>query len=139
MATASASIRRANQDDVPRLITLWNEYWPEETRDTIAANPRIRPYLKTRPDMPRKMAQLFRAILRSPKCAVFLAEVNGTTAGFLTVSAQKNWIIYQNRDFAYLGVLFVRKPYRRRGTSSGPIQEASRWARQRKLTYPRVR
>jgi GNAT superfamily N-acetyltransferase len=135
MATSSVSIRRANQKDVPLLIILWNEYWPEEVQDTIAANPRIGPYLKTRPDMPRKMAKWFRAILRSRKYAVFLAEVNGTTAGFLTASSEKNWIIYQNREFAYLGVLFVRKSYRGRGISSGLVKEASRWARQRKLKH----
>jgi len=67
--------------------------------------------------------------------AVFLAEADGKAAGFITVSAEKLWMIYQNRDFAYVGVLFVRKPYRGRRLSSRLTKEAIRWARQRKLKH----
>jgi GNAT superfamily N-acetyltransferase len=135
MEHSPTTIRKAAGKDLPIVMALWNEYWPEHSRIVLAENPRARPYLQLSPDASPKIAKWFRNVLRSRESAVFLAEISGEVAGFAVILDEPSWVGYRIPRFAFLAILFVREPYRGHGMSRVLTREATQWAKERKLKH----
>lgn len=108
MELSNFRIRRADESDISMLLTLAEEFMPEEaTRE--------------------KRMEILRKALKDPDYELLVAEVDGEIAGFID-----QWVI---QDFAhgaklsYIQNLYVIQKHRRKGVGSRLIQEITRSAK----------
>ena len=111
--TMSVRIRSANEKDLQSLVILAEEFIPGEADS-------------------RKRMEILKESLRNPDYKLFIAEMEEENVGFVD-----QWIIH---DFAhgaklsYIHNLYISSKHRRRGFASRLLQEASKYARNKKVS-----
>jgi len=109
----SVRIRSANEKDLQSLVILAEEFIPGEADS-------------------RKRMEILKESLRNPDYKLFIAEMEEENVGFVD-----QWIIH---DFAhgaklsYIHNLYISSKHRRRGFASRLLQEASKYARNKKVS-----
>jgi len=110
--TMSVRIRSVNEKDLQSLAILAEEFIPGEADS-------------------RKRMEILKESLRNPDYKLFIAEMEGESVGFID-----QWIIH---DFAhgaklsYIHNLYISSKHRRRGFASRLLQEAIKYARNKKV------
>jgi GNAT superfamily N-acetyltransferase len=72
---------------------------------------------------------------RLAKCAIFIAEDNGTAVGWALVSRERNavYVRADERDYANISELYVDEKARGKGVGQALIAACEEWARGQKL------
>ena len=72
--------------------------------------------------------------IASEKSAVFVAEAKGGIVGHAMVEKKKLPKVYLTDKEAYVGELFVRKPFRGNRIGTALLEQAEKWAKENKLS-----
>ncbi|MFH1285912.1 MAG: GNAT family N-acetyltransferase [Candidatus Micrarchaeota archaeon] len=117
-------IRRALTKDLPSILSMWRALmrfhktlFPEHFKTKRDALARYKTFLKKR--------------LKAKNAAVFVAEANGQIIGHIMVSRNKLPPVYSARE-AYVDELFVKPNYRGKGVATALLQQAQKWAKEKK-------
>ncbi len=111
-------VRKAKQKDAPAIIKLWQEFMKDHDKIVLARNKKLKPYLEKRKDAPKSMERYIKGIIRSRNGGVYIAEVDGKSAGFTIFWINKNPPVYKILKIGSVTDLFVRKEFRGLGIST---------------------
>jgi ribosomal protein S18 acetylase RimI-like enzyme len=77
-------------------------------------------------------------LIESPLSAVFVAELDGDliASGYVLEKEAKDYLKHEH--YAYLGFMYVKPEYRRKGVNQQILDALLNWAKERKLTEIRL-
>jgi len=102
-------IRNAQREDLPALISLASQLWPEAEAEELAAG--------------------FEAILSDPEAALFLAFSQEVPVAFAQCQLRHDYVEgTDSSPVGYLEGIFVEEPYRRRGYAKLLLAACEVWA-----------
>ena len=119
-------IRKGKDKDLPEII----ENWKALIRSNLAYNQTI---FKLKPNYMALGRKFMKKNLRARNIAVYVAEARGHVVGYIMVSVKKNPNIYAIDKEAYIGDLFVKSNFRRKGVGTLLLKETEKWAKHKKL------
>lgn len=128
-------IRKATVKDVPLLVRLWKEFMRDHDRIVIGTDKRYKPYLERNSGAVAKYRKFIDKNVRSRDAIVFIAEIEGKTAGYILNMIEDTIPIFKVRKLGYISDLYVRKPYRGKGVSSAFMNEAVKWFKKKNIRH----
>jgi aminoglycoside 6'-N-acetyltransferase I len=105
-------VRRLNTADIARWVELRAELWPDQSRDELDAEGRL-------------------ALAADPPLVVFVAESDGTLAGFIEIGLRSVAEGCSSSPVPYVEGWYVQTASRRHGIGGALMHAAESWCRAR--------
>lgn len=127
---AAIRVRKASLRDLDAVVRLRLALLREHPDHPI--------YGHLRRDVDDRARELFSHQLRSTMEVIFLADVDGETAGILRCVESLGSPLLDPARYAYVSSVYVRPELRRRGVLRALVGAADQWARERGLDQMRL-
>ena len=128
-------VRKATLRDIPLVISLWKEFVKEHDMMVTDRNKKLITYVHKKLNAADMWRVFIKKQLKSKKGTVFLAQVDGTAAGFILVLVKDEIPIFKIEKMGYVSDLFVKKEFRGLGISSKLCDRAMKWLGQKGLKH----
>jgi len=112
-------LRRARPEDIESVAVLWVEMMREHAeRD---------PRFAFTDDAETAYAEYARGMLENPDTALFLAEEEGRTIGYILALVLDNPPVFCLKRYGFIGEMVVNRAHRRAGVGRMLWERANRW------------
>jgi len=95
-------------------------------------------FIIKRADAFEKIRDYFRRSIHSKNATIFIAEFEGTIAGYCLITLKKTILIFKIEKMGYVSDLFVKEEFRGKEVSSKLKEEAFRWFREKGITHTSI-
>jgi len=116
-----AAIREARRGDVDIVVGMWVAmmayHYALDHRFHFAA------------DAPASYASHVRMLMKNRLARVYVAESDGTVAGFITAEVARRPPVYPVGQYGFIADMFVDPAYRRRGIGRALFEQTAKWLR----------
>lgn len=115
-------LRKANEDDLPRLVDLWMEM--------MAQHHKFEPRIELTRLAPSAYRSYLLLHLRSPKSIVILVENAQGIHGFCCAYICNNLPMFKPSEFGYLSDIYITESLQRQGVGSQLLDFVSGWLKE---------
>lgn len=129
------TIRQAKLKDVGEVVSLWENFMDEHDKIILKKNPRLKAYLVRKKNAAGIFRKFIQKNIKSKNAVVYIAEVDGKSAGYCLVFIKDNIAVFNLKKIGYISDLFVKKDYRGRGISSKFMDAAIRFVKNKKIKH----
>ena len=131
----SITVRKATPTDVSAFVEMWQEFVLEHEQIVLRKAKALKSCYVKRNNVLDTIQRYFGKNIRSRSWGMFLAELDGEAAGYLTVTVKKPPPVYNVERIGYIDSIFIRKPFRGTGLSSRFRETAIAWFRDKNLSH----
>ncbi|MFH1591083.1 MAG: GNAT family N-acetyltransferase [archaeon] len=128
-------IRKATAQDIPVLLTLWEEFMDDHDGIVIKSDPMTKAQVARKPDATSAMRRFFSSIIRSPNGLALVVEDDDGIGGYLLADIRPNIPVFAIKRICYISDLYIRKPLRRQRWATKMKEMALSWMKKKGVKY----
>lgn len=128
-------IKKANSEDIPKIVDLWLEFMKEHDKIIINENSLLKEYEIKDENMGDSYSEFLKTHIESEEGVVFTAEENGEIIGYALIFIKDEIPIYKNKKIGIISDLYVKKDFRNHGISSKLKDKSIGWFKEKGIKF----